>query len=110
MYLNIPGVTTRKVKSILRNLGLDQVSISYVSSLASELDDNVQAFMDRLISNQIRYVYVDATYFKVRDGSAYHSKVLYTVIGIIVQEYKEFLGCRPYYTESEIDYEGFSSL
>ena len=55
----------------------------------------MQAFVDRPISNQIRYMYVDATYFKVRDGSAYHSKVLYTVIGIIVQEYKEFLGCRP---------------
>ena len=38
-------------------------------------------------------MYVDSTYFRVRNGTAYRSKALYIVIGITAYGYREFMGC-----------------
>ena len=102
---------TRNIKAVLKNLGIENISPSYVSSLSAVLDEKVHAFMERPIRHDIRYMYVDATYFRVRDGSEYRSKALYIVIGITADGYREFMGCRLYDSENQIDYEGlFESL
>lgn len=104
-------MSTRNIQNVLKNLGLENISPSYVSSLSAGLDEKVHAFMERPIRHDIRYMYVDATYFRVRDLSACRSKALYIVIGITADGYREFMGCRLYDSENQIDYEGlFESL
>ena len=79
--------------------------------MSAGLDEKVHAFMERTIKHDIRYMYVDTTYFRVRDLSTCRSKALYIVIGITADGYREFMGCRLYDSENQIDYEGlFESL
>ena len=70
-------VSTRKVQEIVAHLGMDQLSPSSVSRIAHDLDDQVKAFLNRPIEQPIPYLYVDAAYFKVRDGPRYVSKAQY---------------------------------
>ena len=65
----VHGVSTRKVDELLRALGLDGVSKSEVSRICSELDPLVEAFRTRPLEAEHPYVWLDATYHKVRiDG------------------------------------------
>lgn len=75
-------VSTRNVKAVLKNQGFEHISPSYVFSLFMELDKKFHAFIKRPIKHDILYLYVDATYFSVRDGSAYMYNDIYLVIGI----------------------------
>ena len=78
-YIN--GVSTRSVNNIINNLGVN-VSPEYVSSLNKDLDAKVKEFLETRIEEQIRYLYIDATYFKVRKNSKYRSMALYVSIGV----------------------------
>ncbi len=40
------GVSTRNVMSAVQSLGIENVSASYVSALASDLDANVKPFLE----------------------------------------------------------------
>ena len=66
----IQGVSTRNIQNVLKKLGLENISSSYISSLSAGLDEKVQAFMEYRLGHDIRYMYVDVTYLIVRDGSA----------------------------------------
>ena len=77
----IKGVSTRSINSIINSLGIS-VSPEYVSSLNKELDKKVKEFLETRIEEQIKYLYIDATYFKVRENSRYKSMALYTSIGV----------------------------
>ena len=93
----IQGVPTRNIQNVLKAKVLENISPSYVSSMSAGLDEKVHAFMERPIKHDIRYMYVDATYFRVRDLSACRSKALYIVIGITADGYRGFMGCRLYW-------------
>ena len=62
----LQGVSTRNVENVISYLGVNQISASYVSKVARELDVKVTEFMERAIDSHIPYLYVDASYFKVR--------------------------------------------
>ncbi len=62
----LQGVSTRNVENVISYLGVNQISASYVSKVARELDVKVKEFMERAIDSHIPYLYVDASYFKVR--------------------------------------------
>ena len=62
----IQGVSTRRVKEIVSNLGIEGISASGVSNIAKELDKDVNMFLKSKIEKEIRYLFIDATYFKVR--------------------------------------------
>jgi putative transposase len=64
----LQGVSTRNVENVISQLGVNQISASYVSKVARELDVKVTEFMERTIDSHIPYLYVDSSYFKVRDG------------------------------------------
>ncbi len=103
----IQGVSTRKINDIVRNLGIQKISPSYVSSLSSELDAKVREFLEKPIDYPISYMYVDATYIKVRNDGMYRSMALYIAAGVREDGYREILGARLYDSETEIDYESF---
>ena len=63
----LQGVSTRKIKEIVAHLGVERLSPSYVSRIASELDETVNLFLSRPVDTFIQYLFVDASYFKIRD-------------------------------------------
>src|SRR5690606_24115858 len=67
----LQGVSTRRVEEVIRCLGVEKISPSYVSKLAQELDEKVKEFFSRPIDSSIPYLFVDASYFKVREGARY---------------------------------------
>ena len=103
----IQGVSTRNVRNIVENLGMENVSASYVSSLASELDAGVKSFLERNIERPMKFIYIDATYFKVREDGKYRNRALYVCIGINPEGRREILSARLYDSETEVEWESF---
>jgi len=62
----VQGVSTRKVDDLVRALGVEGMSKSEVSRICGELDTAVTAFRTRPITGEHRYVWLDATYHRVR--------------------------------------------
>ena len=107
----LQGVSTRNVENVISHLGVSQISASYVSKVAQELDVKVNAFMERTIDSPIPYLFVDASYFKVRDGVKYVNKALLVVVGVRTDGYREILAARVADAEHELTWEGiFSDL
>jgi putative transposase len=78
----LQGVSTRKVESVVSFLGVSQVLPSYVSKVAQELDKQVTLFLEKPIDSHIPYLFVDASYFRVRDEIKYVNKALLVVAGV----------------------------
>ena len=64
----IGGVSTRRVDEIAQAMGLSGISKSQVSKLCKEIDERVKAFLDRPLEGDWPYLWLDATYLKVREG------------------------------------------
>lgn len=103
----LQGVSTRKVQAIISHLGIDQLSPSLVSRIASDLDDQVQAFLDRPIEQTFPYLFVDASYYRVRDGPRYVSKAMLVTAGVREDGYREILGATIADCENEAFWSGF---
>lgn len=67
----IQGVSTRRVEIIISQLGVESISRSRVSRIAQDLDRNVHEFLNKPIEHEIKYLFVDATYLKVREAFRY---------------------------------------
>lgn len=90
----LQGVSTRRIKHIISQLGIDNISASRVSRIAQELDEKVKEFLSKPIEQEIKYLFVDATYFKIRDSVRYTNKALFVVAGVRKDGYREILGAR----------------
>ncbi|MDI6877705.1 MAG: IS256 family transposase [Methanomicrobiales archaeon] len=101
----LQGVSTRKVQQVLSHLGIDQISPAYVSTLTKELDARVQEFFSRPLAPHMPYLFVDASYFKVRDGVRYCNKALLVIAGIRTDGMREILGARIADSENERTWE-----
>ena len=64
----IQGISTRSVDDLVKAMGMSGISKSQVSRLCGEIDERVQAFLDRPIEGEWPYLWIDATYVKVRAG------------------------------------------
>lgn len=64
----IRGISTRSVDDLVKALGMDGISKSQVSRLCEELDEPVTAFLERPIEGEWPYLWIDATYVKVRQN------------------------------------------
>ena len=62
----IGGVSTRRVDELVQAMGLAGISKSQVSKLCKDIDERVNAFLDRPIDGEWPYLWLDATYLKVR--------------------------------------------
>ena len=97
----LQGVSTRKIEAVVKTLGVDELSASSVSRISKELDEKVNEFLKRPIEQEIRYLFVDATYAKIREKSRYVTKALFIVVGVRVDGYREILGAKLADSESE---------
>jgi transposase-like protein len=102
----LQGVSTRRIQDIVSRLGIEELSASSVSRIAKELDEKVEEFLKRPIEHPIHYLFVDASYFKVRDDSRYVTKAFLVVMGIRDDGYREILGARIADGEDEIFWSG----
>jgi len=64
----IQGVSTRSVDDLVKALGMGGVSKSQVSRLCGEIDERVGALLDRPLEGNWPYLWIDATYLKVRQN------------------------------------------
>lgn len=65
----VEGVSTRRVDDLVKAMGIEGISRTEVSRMATELDGKVAAFRDRpLDAGPYRYVWIDALTQKVREG------------------------------------------
>lgn len=107
----LQGVSTRKIQNVISTLGVEKISASYVSSIVKELDEKVIGFLSRPVESHIPYLFVDASYFKVRDGIRYVNKALLVIAGIRNDGVREILGARIADCEDELTWEDlFSDL
>jgi transposase-like protein len=103
----LQGVSTRRIREVVAHLGVERLSASTVSRIAKELDEKVAEFLKRPIERPVPYIYVDASYFKVRDGGKYVTKALLIITGVRDDGYREILGARITDSESEGFWSGF---
>ncbi|MHB1599867.1 MAG: IS256 family transposase [Acidimicrobiales bacterium] len=65
----VEGVSTRRVDDLVRAMGIEGISKSEVSRMATELDAKVAEFRNRpLDAGPYRYLWIDALTQKVREG------------------------------------------
>jgi transposase-like protein len=90
----LQGVSTRAVDDLVKALGCSGISKSEVSRLCAEVEGRVREFLERPIEGTFPYIWLDATYIKVRDGSRIVSKAAVVAIGLNEEGRREVLGMR----------------
>ena len=88
----VQGVSTRKVDDLVRALGLDGISKSQVSRLCQALDEEVERFRSRKLEGDYPYLWLDATFVKVREGGRVVSQAVVIAIGVNADGQREVLG------------------
>ena len=104
----LKGVSTRKVESIVAELGIE-LSHETVSKLSHELDELVTQFKTTPLQTYYPYLYVDALYLKVFDGSRFVSQAVMVAIGVNEQGFREIIDITIMHDESYATYKGFFS-
>jgi transposase-like protein len=88
----VQGVSTRSVDDLVRAMGGTGVSKSQVSRLCEEIDTQVKAFLDRPLEGDWPYVWLDATYVKVRRNHRIVSVAVIIAVGVNTDGRREVLG------------------
>ena len=107
----IQGVSTRSVDDLVKaprrsddrrpwghgsmplaSMGMSGISKSQVSRLCEEIDGKVKAFLDRPIEGDWPYLWLDATYVKVRQNSRVVSAAVIVAVGVNSDGRREVLG------------------
>ena len=98
----IQGISTRSVDDLVKAMGMaDGISKSQVSRLCSEIDERVQAFLNRPIEGDWPYVWLDATYVKVRQDHHIVSIAVIVAVGVNADGRREVLGMSTGHSEAE---------
>jgi putative transposase len=88
----IHGISTRSVDDLVKALGMSGVSKSQVSRLCEEIDARVKTFLDRPLEGDWPYLWVDATYVKVRNNGRIVSVAVIVAVGVNADGRREVLG------------------
>jgi putative transposase len=88
----VHGVSTRRVDDLVQALGIVGISKSEVSRLCEALDTEVERFRTRSLVGTYPYVWLDATYVKVRQDGRVVSMAVVIAIGVNAEGRREVLG------------------
>jgi transposase-like protein len=97
----IQGISTRSVDDLVKAMGMEGVSKSQVSRLCGEIDERVNAFLTRPIEGDWPYVWLDATYIKVRRDHRIVSAAVIVAVGVNTDGRREVLGMTTGHSEAE---------
>lgn len=86
------GISTRKVESLVQTLGLNGISKSEVSRICSDIDEDVERWRSRPLLWRYPYLWLDATYIKVRDSGRVVSKAVIIAYGVRETGEREVIG------------------
>ena len=78
----VHGVSTRSVDDLVRAMGMSGISKSQVSRLCEEIDEKVKAFLARPLEGDWPYLWIDATYMKVRFSGRIVSVAIIVAVGV----------------------------
>jgi transposase-like protein len=102
----IKGVSTRKVASITKKLCGLNISSTQVSAMAKELDEEFEGFRQRPLE-AFPYVYLDATYLKVRHSGSVISVATLIAYGVTTEGKREIIGVSTKLSEAEVHWRNF---
>jgi transposase-like protein len=88
----IGGVSTRRVDELVQAMGLAGISKSTVSKLCKDIDERVNAFLARPLEGEWPYLWLDATYLKVRDGGRIVSVAAIIAVAVDTEGRREIVG------------------
>jgi putative transposase len=102
----VHGVSTRSVDDLVKAMGMSGISKSQVSRLCEEIDEKVKAFLNRPLEGDWPYLWIDATYLKVRQSGRIVSVAVIIAVGVNSDGRREVLGmaigpseAEPFWTE-----------
>ena len=88
----IQGISTRSVDELVKAMGMSGISKSQVSRLCTEIDERVHAFLNRPIEGDWPYLWIDATYMKVREAGRIVSVAVIIAVAVNTDGVREVLG------------------
>ena len=89
----VSGVSTRRVDDLVRALGITGISKSEVSRICAGLDAEVAAFRSRPLGElACPYLWLDATYLRVREGGHVVSMAALVAVGVAANGERRVLG------------------
>ena len=92
----LAGVSTRRMDKLVKTLGINSLSKSQVSRMATELDEHVDQFRHRPLGDAGPFTFVaaDALTMKVREGGRVINAVVLVATGVNADGRREVLGLR----------------
>jgi transposase-like protein len=103
----IQGISTRSVDDLVKAMGMSGISKSQVSRLCEEIDGRVKAFLNRPIEGDWPYLWIDATYIKVRQAGRIVSVAVIIAVGVNSDGRREVLGMQIGHSEAEVFWTDF---
>jgi putative transposase len=103
----VQGVSTRSVDELVKAMGMSGISKSQVSRLCAEIDERVNAFLTRPIEGDWPYLWIDATYLKVREAGRIVSVAVIIAVAVNTDGVREVLGMAVGPSEAEPFWSGF---
>ena len=97
----VQGISTRSVDDLVKAMGMSGISKSQVSRLCEEIDERVNAFLDRPLEGDWPFVWLDATYIKVRQSGRIVSVAVIVAVGVNNEGKREVLGLTVGVSEAE---------
>ena len=97
----VHGISTRSVDDLVKAMGAGGMSKSQVSRLCGEIDERVNAFLSRPLEGAWPYLWLDATYLKVREGGRIISRAVIIAVAVNEDGKREVLGVATGPSEAE---------
>jgi putative transposase len=88
----VGGVSTRRVDDLVQAMGLSGISKSTVSKLCKDIDERVNAFLQRPLEGAWPYLGLDATYLKQREGGRIVSVAAIIAVAVDTEGRREIVG------------------
>lgn len=104
--LYVQGVSTRNVTKVTEALCGLEITSGQVSRLAKELDEDLEEFRNRPLS-EFPIVYLDAHYQKVRHGGSVIDLAVLIAVGVNRDGKREILGVSAKLSEAEVHWRDF---
>jgi transposase-like protein len=103
----IAGVSTRRVDELVQAMGMSGISKSSVSKLCKDIDERVHAFLKRPLTGDWPYLWLDATYLKVREGGRIVSVAAIIAVAVNTEGKREIVGLHIGPSEAEVFWSDF---